>query len=538
MAGKLQQCAPVLRGIESRTDPLALAWADALRGELYFVAPRHGRVMAPAHFGAFVSESLEVRHAALHGLSSAARACLLSFDGIGLKESARLASRLCDGLDDEGQLTVQWLCALAGLHSKAPSDHEGLDDVGRRASRAGLAALVVDVQSTRALLAAQLGDVAEALALGRRASMMARSEGLPRAEMFAYLALARARRLAHQPHLALRILQALAPLLGEPWRLWGSWERIFAGVTADPNLQWDTSASSPAGAAVREVLTLITAAGAGDRARVERARHALLDDERLLRMVQREGLELASALLPEGESPSPALADFCAGRTVLTPPSLNGLRMRDDGEEGSAQAYVVLEPGGVGRRILHLGAGLVDDSGLQRVPQSHRTKGRVETLLSVLALAGIEGLEEAECFREVYGFAFVPELHRSVFDVLQHRARSALEAGSVDRALGSIKLSVTRRTLIPDPRVCQRVTDRVLRILADRGTASAKDAAQSLGISLRAAQGALAELSTAGACEPRRDGRHVAYVLEDTVFSEPTHQLAVDRFTEFSLSRG
>jgi DNA-binding transcriptional regulator YhcF (GntR family) len=67
-----------------------------------------------------------------------------------------------------------------------------------------------------------------------------------------------------------------------------------------------------------------------------------------------------------------------------------------------------------------------------------------------------------------------------------------------------------------------------LRYLAQEGAASARDAARGLGVSLRAAQGALKELSSAGACQTRREGRAVEYVVEDTIFSEPTQRLAAE----------
>jgi hypothetical protein len=55
-------------------------------------------------------------------------------------------------------------------------------------------------------------------------------------------------------------------------------------------------------------------------------------------------------------------------------------------------------------------------------------------------------------------------------------------------------------------------------------------------VSLRAAQGALKELSSAGACQLRRDGRTVEYVVEDTVFSEPTQRLAAEGLRSLASS--
>ena len=66
------------------------------------------------------------------------------------------------------------------------------------------------------------------------------------------------------------------------------------------------------------------------------------------------------------------------------------------------------------------------------------------------------------------------------------------------------------------------VDDRVLQLVAKRGSVTAKDAAGALGIPLRSAQSALKELVEGGACKLRRDGRKVAYEVEDTTFREPT----------------
>jgi hypothetical protein len=119
-----------------------------------------------------------------------------------------------------------------------------------------------------------------------------------------------------------------------------------------------------------------------------------------------------------------------------------------------------------------------------------------------------------------------------VFDVLLHRVRAAVEGlAELERSDGRLALRTSSALLIPDPRVSQRTTDRVLRLLAERGPASAKDAAGLLGISLRSAQVALAELATSGACDTKKDGRNVAYVVEDTVFSEPSRRLVASDLT-------
>jgi hypothetical protein len=63
-------------------------------------------------------------------------------------------------------------------------------------------------------------------------------------------------------------------------------------------------------------------------------------------------------------------------------------------------------------------------------------------------------------------------------------------------------------------------------LLAERGRASAREAAAKLGLSLRLVQSALNELAGSHACVVERDGRRVTYAVEDSVFSEPTGRLA------------
>jgi predicted ArsR family transcriptional regulator len=64
--------------------------------------------------------------------------------------------------------------------------------------------------------------------------------------------------------------------------------------------------------------------------------------------------------------------------------------------------------------------------------------------------------------------------------------------------------------------------DRLLRAIASRGGATAQDVAKAVGVSLRVAQQALADLSADGSCLATKEGRKVRYAVEDTTFSEPT----------------
>ncbi len=157
------------------------------------------------------------------------------------------------------------------------------------------------------------------------------------------------------------------------------------------------------------------------------------------------------------------------------------------------------------------------------LPQGRRKQGRNETLISALALAGPEGLSEEAAFGEVYEFAYQAEMHRGVFGVCVHRARDYLgDAGTIEHGAGRVQLALAAPILVPDPRCAKPMQDRLLRAIASHGGATAQDVAKAVGVSLRVAQQALADLSADGACLATKDGRKVRYAVEDTTFSEPT----------------
>ena len=75
---------------------------------------------------------------------------------------------------------------------------------------------------------------------------------------------------------------------------------------------------------------------------------------------------------------------------------------------------------------------------------------------------------------------------------------------------------------VPDPRCERPMEDTLLRALAERGGGSAKEIAQTLDVPLRSVQLLLKGLVEDGACLSEKDGRRVAYKVEDTTFHEPT----------------
>jgi len=400
-----------------------------------------------------------------------------------------------------------------------------LEALAARAAGARLATAVVQVPALRALFALEAGDHAAGLACARRASLMGRTEAIPAAEWLANLALARARRYNRQAHLAVRIVEALDQTASSGWRAWLDWERVLAGAQVPDGT---CLSSGPAAA----LCGLLAAARAGDCGGFARQAGALAAATTMAPF-RREAAVLIEALNPfdaaaEAEAPDGAGRDqlraWRRGEAALPPALLHGLLLPGGATE--CGACVVLWPDGRSARFLSTGIPLLDGRGVARLPPSRRQNGRLETLLAILALAGPAGLDEATCFSRAYGFNYVPGLHRGVFDVLVHRARAAIEGlASLTREPGRLALTAARPLLLFDPRASRSTTDRVLRLLAEQGRASAKEAAARLGLSLRAAQGALSELAGSHACVVERDGRSITYAVEDSVFSEPTGRL-------------
>ncbi|MFL5305791.1 MAG: hypothetical protein ACJ8F1_11290 [Polyangia bacterium] len=442
------------------------------------------------------------------------RAAFLRFDGAGLACAVGGLERVtaADGSVD-AHVELALARAMAALLRGERTDVD-LAAFAARAARARLAAAVVEIRAVRALFAIEAGDHATGLALARRASLMARTEGIPDAELLANLALARARRYSRQAHLALRIVEALDAVAPPGWRAWLDWERVLAGGQLAASSAWPASALE----------TLLRAAHAGDRATFVRQADALRGAT-VPPPLRREAAILIAAIdshEPVEETPAGnELLGWRRGTAPLPPALLHGLAVQP------AAACVILLPTGESARCLHAGAALLDGPEVVRLRQSRLTHGRVETVLATLALAGPGGLDEATCFGRAYGFNYVPALHRGVFDVLLHRVRSAVEdVATIVRTPGRLALVTTRPLLIPDPRTSRSTTDRVLRLLAEHGRATAKEAAARLGVSLRTVQGALSDLAASQACVVERDGRNVSYAIEDSIFSEPTRRLA------------
>jgi len=444
------------------------------------------------------------------------RAAFLRFDRRLLD---RAVAALPSGTGTEAQVERVFCRALGALGRGEAAPVE-LDEAALKATGAQLAAAAIELRALRALFAIEAGDVA-GLALARRAALMARTEGIPTAELLTNLVLIRARRYNRQTHLARRIVEALDPICPPAWRPWLDWERLFSGGTLAPEVG---RAIGPAS----RLAALLAGAQEGDEVEV-RAHATWLRGPSLSTPLRREAETLVAALdprVPLDSAADPQLMAWRCGACSLPPAGLHALASPGDDRPEPAAAYVAVWPDGRSARCLALGVPLLGQSPMAQVRQSQRQHGRVETLLAILALAGPSGLAEPDCFARAYGFGYVPQRHRGVFDVLLHRARGAIDGlALLDRNAGRLSLHAIRPLLIPDPRTSRSMTDRVLRVLAERGRASAKEAAACLGVSLRAVQGVLTALAEHQACVVERDGRSVTYAVEDSIFSETTRRL-------------
>ncbi|MFO0681250.1 MAG: hypothetical protein U0234_04325 [Sandaracinus sp.] len=402
------------------------------------------------------------------------------------------------------------------------------DDTLARAERvaraAGRPTLLVQLGALRAALLDAAGDGDAMLPTARRVSRMARAEGVARAECLAHLVLARARRRAGHPHLAIRILAALATVTPPELEGWLHLERQLAG---DVGAEASASAD-PASLAAARLTDALSSARAGRREELARSLDRMHEAARGVLPIASELSELAAAL-DSTRTPPPALAGWARGDDALAPPAVRGLAVRAiDESDDVGEAAVLVRPGERGRRLLGLAAAIALAEGDVRLHRRSRMRqGRIETLLAVLACAGPEGLDEALVFERTYELAYHPPIHRGVLDVLITRTRAALDGhGDVVRRTSRLALTLEGPALFPDPRCSARTHDRLLRALARAGRASADDVARELGVSVRSAQDALKTLAAEGACIADREGRQLVYAVEDTTFSEATAQLA------------
>lgn len=533
--GDFRRIDRALAELEQQGGPEARAWDLALRALRWHAQPEHGSLPALDEVAALAEGSTGPRLAAALTCAQVERACVLALDRDSLVRWVDLHGSLLRGYDDrEAVLSHEaarcWLQILGGPLGGGGA---AIDRLAAESSRARIPTLVIEAATLRALAAMGSGDLEAALATARRASRMARTEALPQQEYLANLVLARLRRMTQRPHLAVRILAALARVAPRPWAGWLSWELRLAGDEATA-ATLSGGVTGPGEALVTDHALVaaesfgraVEAAGSGDRARfseeLSRTRAAVAPCPWLLAELEAARI----ALDPDADvaDASPELLSWVCGASTEPPTALAGLCTVADAAAASesAAAWVLSRPPRGARRVLARGLGLAGDEA-RRIQKLKRKKGRTDTCLAVLALAGPTGMTREELFRSVYGFQYSAVLHQGVLDTMLHRLRARVEpSGAIHRDGDRIVLRLGEPLIVPDPRCTSTVDGAVLRLLATQTIGTAKEAAQALGVPLRTAQAALQQLVSDGALISERRGNQVAYRVEDTTFSEPT----------------
>ncbi len=522
--GQREPAVAALAQLSNRDPEFLQACQLAVQAHLALTHPSDAAPPTREAIAQYLESAPESRTAASLACSAAATGSVLGLDAAGLREWNALNASL---LHDQptgvaaGWLTLSraWEQLIGGAGAEVDARLEALRT---EAVDAQAAVLAVEATALRALAALNQGNLEEATERGRRASRMARTEAIPRAEFMAHLLLARMRRVSGKPHLAARILSSLLEFAAAPWHPWMLWELTLAGG------QPTQGSSGPAAPwpALDQVRSMLDAARIGDQTQFDERRAAALatvsgwawfeTDLRLFHHLVDPRIAL--------DDLDPRAVTWVHGQTAETPFGLHGLcanPVKPEADE-DAVAYVIATPDVPARRILSLGLELVPGEAI-RLAQMRRRSGRLDTAAAALALAGPEGLESTEFFRAVYGFAYTPEIHRGVIKTLVHRLRARLEdVARVHSESGRLRLEHVTTAILPDPRCSAALNDRVLWLLSTHRGLSARDAAERLQLPLRTVQTALHELVEDGSCESQRMGRNVSYEVEDTTFSEPT----------------
>lgn len=501
-------------------DSTGVAWAFSIRCAQANAQPHQSPWPDICELDHIAPDS-EIASIMLRGVALCARDAILRFDqGVADEWAAR-------GQALSTNPPVSFLLASHLVQSEG----QGAEKLDARALRAQAigdeeTAAVVDLAVTQAWDAEAEGALEAALSAARRASRMARTEALPQQEYFANLMLARCRRLVGHPHLAVRILSALRRYVSPQWHPWLAWELLMSGATAAAEAALiGVQADGRIHTALHAAGRLMRAARQGQREAFEAACDELQTACSGSRRLSDDANALIGAMdarIRLSDAP-PHLRAWLEGSETKPPRGLHGLAadLADNDSLKGALVFVAMSPDHDARRVLGPGLSLLD--GHERLRQSQRRQGRMDTAVAVLALAGRSGLELEELFRRVYEFDYDPEIHAGALRKLLVRVQEWLgPLGHLHAEANRRWLEVVQPLVVADPRSVPPVDVRVLAVLASSGSTSAKEAAKRLRIPLRTAQAALQDLLSDGTAQRVRTGNVVEYHLEDTTFTEPT----------------
>ncbi len=471
------------------------AFAVAVRALRYFALGTDD-LPSVAEVDALAQGDYEARSLAAIAAGRIARASLLNLDGSGLAIWIDVLETLDVDVGTAPLASARgWAAALVG---DGDAVRDAAETLRQEASTRGWPSEVIEASVLKSIGASIAGDFDEAVQLARRASRMSRTESLPQEEYLANVVLARFRRMSGKPHLSARILSALLRVATPPWHRWMKWELLLAGMSPD--------VPSPGAAAL---MTAIAHARAGESDAMH-AQFELAHEEVAGFHSLAEDLTTFETLIVGTES------SFATGGEPVIPRGLAALGVMGADEEA---AWVLADSQGA-RRVLQPGRNLHGDR--HRLSATKQRQARTETAIASLLLAGPTGSKEEVFFERIYGFAF-EERHRNVRDVLYHRVRDRIgDLATLERIDGMVRLVATQPIAVPDPRCSPPAEHSLLLVLASRGFASPRQAADALGIPMRTVQDALKRLAADGACRPVKKGRKLEYHLEDTTFLEPT----------------
>jgi len=505
---ELIRLGPALAGA---LDPEARAYArliDVVRGlvEPEPAPPPAPEALAPDARGADTSVSSEA-------LAHAALVAWLRLDARLAHAYGAVHERLAITSDRAGAFRDLGRAIRATLAGDAALAHELARSLAADGARLGVGSLVIMGSTIDALAALAMHDTGAALGAARRASRMARTEGMLVPEYLANLVLARVRRFGGVPYLAQRILEALGQVVPAAWRIWLEWELYLSGTQTSP-------AHAPA------VKAIVDAAESGDRPRFDAAASRASEASLALAPFEVDASNLVAALDLDARGVTAWIAAWREGRVSQLPFVLadSVVEASEPVTEQRAQAFVCAIPDRPSVRVLRAGLPLLAPYEMAVLPESGRPQLRVHGLLSSVALAGPDGADEGAAFERVWEFPFVRDKHVGVLKNVVHRARAELGTlGELVRDNGRLRLVPWRPLAIADPLCQPTLGEHILRALSrQRGTASARMVADALGVSPRLVQQVLRDLIDSGACAIQRDGRAISYCLEDTTFFEPT----------------
>ncbi|MEM9191901.1 MAG: hypothetical protein AAGF12_22200 [Myxococcota bacterium] len=519
--GGVESVAGLVQDLIADGSELSGAWALSLCAQSLTLGVPSVASVSPAEVTRFLGGGEATRDAISRALAHFTRLAVLAFDVEGLRTVVEFQKKLAEDSNDHARLheplTRAWLSWVSGEMPQLD-----LAELGRHARAQQLADVVIEAQVLEALLHLSRDEIEAATAAARRASRMARSEGLPDGEILASLVLARIRRFQSQSHLSLRILAGLVPHAPPRWRPWIQWEAVLAGALSVRGVRPESLAGA--------LITLTEAVRSGRIDETTRATHALISRAGDAVPLRRDALTAAALLAPE-EVQDDAIERWRSGETAELPRGIAGFAFASatDPRQESACARVVVPVEGPARRIVALATALaIETYRADAAPSAGPTRPRTDTGLSTLALAA-HPVDASDYFRRVYEFSYEAATHRAMLNMHVKRMRERLgDTAEIDRDDGTLRLSPRRPLVLRDPRCEEPLAQRTLRILAVAGRQSANHLAAQLKVPLRTVQRILRDLHADAGVVQVKEGRAVSYQIEDTTFSEPTRSRRFD----------